>query len=268
MGAGLDDRALHAPDRWSVQGIGPGGLSRPRQDRAQHHPRRHRRLLAVPGGRSAVHPGGAGDQQLRRRHLCSRGAVDEADEAESATVGFLHGQSAYEPDPVDRLRGARPRAVSARSYSTGGRAKRTLVPDSPGAIQILPPWVSTIAREIARPRPALVEVVAGDHGRMGLTQCLGSHLRLTRSDSSPSRESANIFPPTFKTEVSGFKGNVSSAPENERQHSRSASAVICSSSSTPSPYAMPPSRSRAGRLSHISQNCDPTVTRGACGEWP
>ncbi len=83
------------------------------------------------------------------------------------------------------------------------------MPDSPGAIQILPPWVSTIAREIARPRPALVEVVAGDHGRMGLTHASasrGSHLRLTRSDSSASRESANIFPPTFENRSLGVQG--------------------------------------------------------------
>ena len=46
---------------------------------------------------------------------------------------------------------------------------------------------------------------------------IGSHLRLTRSDSAPSRDNANIFPATLNTDVSGPNGNVSSAPVNERQ---------------------------------------------------
>jgi hypothetical protein len=45
----------------------------------------------------------------------------------------------------------------------------------------------------------------------------GSHFRLTRSESAPSRAKANIFPATLNTDVSGPNGNVSSAPANERQ---------------------------------------------------
>src|SRR5918992_3310301 len=54
----------------------------------------------------------------------------------------------------------------------------------------------------------------------------GSHLRLTRSESAPSWDRANIFPATLNTEVSGPNGNVSSAPANERQCSRSSAAFI------------------------------------------
>jgi hypothetical protein len=46
-------------------------------------------------------------------------------------------------------------------------------------------------------------------------------LRLTRSEGAPSWERANIFPATLNTEVLGPNGNVSSAPVNERQESRS-----------------------------------------------
>src|ERR687888_1427570 len=49
----------------------------------------------------------------------------------------------------------------------------------------------------------------------------GSHLRLTRSESAPSWERANIFPLTLNTEVSAPNGNVSSAPVKERQCLRS-----------------------------------------------
>src|SRR5207244_74015 len=54
----------------------------------------------------------------------------------------------------------------------------------------------------------------------------GSHLRLTLSDSESSWERANIFPATLNTEVSGPKGNVSSAPANDRHWSRSSAAFI------------------------------------------
>jgi hypothetical protein len=67
---------------------------------------------------------------------------------------------------------------------------------------------------------ALVEVVSGKHRGVRPAQSLGE-LGLTL-EADPKRVRAelgerSILPPTLNTEVSGPKGNVSSAPVNERQ---------------------------------------------------
>ena len=68
---------------------------------------------------------------------------------------------------------------------------------------------------------ALVQVVARDHPRVRLAKLLGNvglafeaHAQWVLSSS---RDSANIFPATLKTEVALPNGNVSAEPGNDRQ---------------------------------------------------
>jgi hypothetical protein len=62
----------------------------------------------------------------------------------------------------------------------------------------------------------------------------GSHLRLTRSESAPSWERANILPATLNTEVLRPKGNVSSIPPREGPQTCARSILSSSRTATTS----------------------------------